>query len=407
MAAAVGASHAGWDVRLFERAAVFSEVGAGIQLGPNVVRCLQAWDLQAALLCVAAVPQRLYARNANNGQILGCLPLGTAMVQRYGAHYVTVHRADLLRLLMDAARSRGDVHVNAGQSVLEVLETERAGSLSAATTAASTVTIRTSENVRIEGDALLLADGVWSHLRGPVLGDHSRPCVSGHLAYRALLPMQDVPVAWRTNEVNVWLGPRLHVVHYPVRAGEMLNLVVIVEGVAPDNLEHWDHAANAAALDKVLKGTCTALQDVVHSVGSCGQQWRLWPLSMRSPLMGAHHMAKDLVALAGDAAHPMLPYLAQGAGMAIEDAVELQRALGMEDLDVALRLRRYALNRWQRNARVQARAIRNGHIFHATGAVRWARDMSMHLLGSRVMDVPWLYQGHGVSMPEYPPNKGI
>jgi salicylate hydroxylase len=111
----------------------------------------------------------------------------------------------------------------------------------------------------------------------------------------------------------------------------------------------------------------------------------------------ADEMARGLVALLGDAAHPMRPYLAQGAGMAIEDAAELQRALSMHDLDVQLRLRRYALNRWQRNARVQARSIRNGRIFHATGPVRWGRDAALRLLGERVLDVPWLYRGDGSS----------
>jgi salicylate hydroxylase len=106
-------------------------------------------------------------------------------------------------------------------------------------------------------------------------------------------------------------------------------------------------------------------------------------------------MAQGLVALLGDAAHPMRPYLAQGAGMAIEDATQLERALSMHDLDVPLRLRRYAVNRWQRNARVQARSTRNGRIFHATGPVRWGRDWSLKLLGERVLDVPWLYRGDG------------
>ena len=108
-------------------------------------------------------------------------------------------------------------------------------------------------------------------------------------------------------------------------------------------------------------------------------------------------MAQGLVALLGDAAHPMRPYLAQGAGMAIEDAAELQSALSMHDLDVSLRLRRYALNRWQRNAKVQERSLRNGRIFHATGPMRWGRDLSLRLLGARLLDLPWLYRGDGSS----------
>ena len=385
MAAALGAAHAGWDARVFERAAAFSEVGAGVQLGPNVVRRLQAWGLHQAVQQVAAVPQQLVARSATSGQVLASAPLGQFMVERYGAAYVTIHRADLHSLLLNAARDRAGVFINPGQEVLEILGTERV------------TTIRTTAHKVVEGDALMLADGVWSKLRAPVLGDSSRPRVSGHLAYRALLPMADIPVGWRSNEVTVWLGPRMHAVHYPVRRGEMMNIVVIIEGPAPDDLEHWDHAANAQVLEQALKHCSSNLQDLIRSVPAAGVQWRLWPLSDRAPIQGPEAMAQGLVGLIGDAAHPMRPYLAQGAGMAIEDAAELQRALAMDDLDVELRLRRYALNRWERNARVQARSIRNGRIFHATGLVRWGRDMSMRMLGGRLMDVPWLYSGEGSS----------
>lgn len=385
MAAALGASHAGWDARLFERAPQFSEVGAGVQLGPNVVRRLQAWGLQKALQQVVALPQQLVARSGINGKVLASAPLGQSMVERYGAAYVTIHRADLHGVLHQAAQQRADIFINPGQEVSELLGTERV------------TTIRTSANKVVEGDALMLADGVWSKLRGPLLGDSSRPRVSGHLAYRALLPMADVPVGWRSNEVTVWLGPRMHAVHYPVRRGEMMNIVVIIEGPAPQDMEHWDHAANAQALEQALKHCSSNLQDLVRSVPAAGAQWRLWPLSDRAPLQGPEGMAKGLVGLIGDAAHPMRPYLAQGAGMAIEDAAELQRALAMDDLEVELRLRRYAINRWERNARVQARSIRNGNIFHATGPVRWGRDLTMRMLGSQLMDLPWLYRGDGSS----------
>lgn len=385
MAAALGASHAGWDARLFERAPQFSEVGAGVQLGPNVVRRLQAWGLQKALQQVVALPQQLVARSGINGKVLASAPLGQSMVERYGAAYVTIHRADLHGVLHQAAQQRADIFINPGQEVSELLGTERV------------TTIRTSANKVVEGDALMLADGVWSKLRGPLLGDSSRPRVSGHLAYRALLPMTDVPVGWRSNEVTVWLGPRMHAVHYPVRRGEMMNIVVIIEGPAPQDMEHWDHAANAQALEQALKHCSSNLQDLVRSVPAAGAQWRLWPLSDRVPLQGPEGMAKGLVGLIGDAAHPMRPYLAQGAGMAIEDAAELQRALAMDDLEVELRLRRYAINRWERNARVQARSIRNGNIFHATGPVRWGRDLTMRMLGSQLMDLPWLYRGDGSS----------
>lgn len=167
-----------------------------------------------------------------------------------------------------------------------------------------------------------------------------RATPTGHLAYRALVPQAALPQALRSTQVTAWLGPRLHAVHYPVRRGELLNLVVIVHGPAPQNLEGWDHAANAMDLEAALAGTCTALQDTVRSVAAAGHGWRLWPLCDRAPLGSAAQMAQGLVALLGDAAHPMPPYLAQGAGMAIEDAAQLQRALALHDMDVPLRLRR-------------------------------------------------------------------
>ena len=383
LAAALGASRAGLDVRLYERAAAFSEVGAGVQLGPNVVRRLQAWGLQQALQSVAAFPTRLQVRSALSGKELGVLPLGAAAVSRYGAAYATMHRADLHGVLLAAVSQCTQTQLHLGQSIERFVDADEV------------VTVRTSRGKEVEGDGLIGADGLWSLTRNQLLGG-AAPRVTGHLAYRAMVPQQALPKALRTAQVTAWLGPRLHVVQYPVRRGELQNLVVIVQGPAPSNLESWDHSANGADLEDALQGTCAALQDVVRSVtDQGGPGWRLWPLCDRPPVRSASEMARGVVALIGDAAHPMRPYLAQGAGMAIEDAAELQRALAMHDLEMPLRLRRYALNRWQRNARVQARSIRNGRIFHATGPVRWGRDLSLRLLGARLLDVPWLYRGDG------------
>jgi len=379
LAAGIGAARAGWEVRLFERAAVFSEVGAGVQLGPNVVRRLQSWGLQGALQAVAAFPPRLVVRCALSGAQLGALALGATAVQRYGAAYASIHRADLHGLLLQALQQQPDVHLNLEQTIEGYSASDDA------------VTVRTHCKKVIEGDALLGADGVRSRVRAQLLGD-GPPRVTGHLAYRVVVPQAALPQALRTSEVTTWLGPRLHVVQYPVRRGELQNLVVIIEGPAPDDLDTWDHSANAADLESALAGTCTALQDVVRGVPAAGGGWRLWPLADRPPLRAPAQMAQGLVALCGDAAHPMRPYLAQGAGMAIEDAAELESALSMHDLEVPLRLRRYALNRWQRAARVQARSLRNGRIFHATGLMRWGRDLSMRLLGERLLDQPWLYR---------------
>lgn len=392
LAAALGASRAGWDVRLFERAAAFSEVGAGVQLGPNVVRRLQAWDLHKPLQSVAAFPSRLQVRSALSGRELAELPLGATAIERYGAAYATIHRADLHGLLLAAVEKYTDTQLNLSHAIEGFTDGSRATNpIPGAETA---VTVRTSRGKEVEGDALVGADGLWSATRLQLLGG-ALPRTTGHLAYRALVAQDALPKALRTQQITAWLGPRLHVVQYPVRRGELQNLVAIIEGPAPADLQTWDHAANAADLEDALQGACPALRHAIDGVAAAGGGWRLWPLSDRPPVRGPNDMAQGLVALLGDAAHPMVPYLAQGAGMAIEDAAELQRALSMHDLEVPLRLTRYALNRWQRNARVQARAMRNGRIFHAVGPVRWGRDASLRLLGQRVLDLPWLYRGDG------------
>ncbi|MES2955051.1 MAG: FAD-dependent monooxygenase, partial [Pseudomonadota bacterium] len=366
LAAALATARAGWDVRLYERAPVFSEVGAGIQLGPNVVRVLHGWGLADALAAVAAFPDRLEVRSAVSGDTLGVLRLGETIRRRYGASHATVHRADLHGVLLEAARQAGVVF-------------KLNHKLSAFTQNAEAVTVQSVDDLPVEGEVLVGADGLWSPVRQWLLGD-GLPAATGHLAYRALLPQADLPEALRSSQVTVWLGPKLHVVQYPVCGGKSLNVVGVVEGRAGGEHESWDRATDAAGLHAALAGSCAPLQDLVHAVPG----WRLWALYDRPPMQGAHQHALGRVALLGDAAHPMRPYLAQGAGMAIEDAAELGRVLAQAldpALDVPTMLNRYALNRWQRNARVQARAIRNGRVFHLDGVARWGRDLSMKLLG--------------------------
>jgi salicylate hydroxylase len=237
------------------------------------------------------------------------------------------------------------------------------------------------------GDVLIGADGLWSGVREQLLGDGS-PRATGHLAYRALLPQHSLPAELRSQHISVWLGPRLHVVQYPVRGGEWLNVVVIVNGSVPSDTQSWNHSSNAADLRASFHGTCSHLHALMESV----PEWRLWVLHDRPPMGSADQHARGRVALLGDAAHPMRPYLAQGAGMAIEDAACLGGLLAQSGQDMSGLLQRYATLRWQRNARVQARAIRNGEIFHLDGVARWGRDAALKLLGERLLDLSWLYR---------------
>lgn len=380
MSAALSATRAGWEVRLYEQAQAFSEVGAGLQLGPNTTRILQAWGLGPALAQVASFPDALVARSSGSGRELGRLPLGKRSLKRYGAPYASVHRHDLHGLLLRALRSGGGAHIHLNSPVERYSEVPDGVQLS------------WPDGRVVEGDALLGADGVWSGVRMQLMGDGAAP-PTGHLVFRALIPMPDVPATVRGNEVTAWLGPHQHVVTYPVRGGELLNLAIIVQGAPPQDMQTWDHEALADDVHAVLTSCCPALQDLARAAPS----WGCWTLCDRPPLTGASDMSRGRVALLGDAAHPMRPFLAQGAGMAIEDAAELGRCLGpVQDLHLGLpaALGRYAMLRWERVARVQARSRRNGEIFHATGLKRLGRDLGLGLLGRRLMDVPWLY-GYG------------
>ncbi|HET8748280.1 MAG TPA: FAD-dependent monooxygenase [Ramlibacter sp.] len=377
LAAAVAARRAGWEARLFEQAEVFSEVGAGIQLGPNGTRILREWGLlEGELGRQAVAPPRLRGRDGADGAELGVLELGDAIARRYGAPYLAVHRADLQAALLAAAEAAGTrMHLACRVEAAEPVET--------------VVQLRTARITPVEGDALVVADGVWSQLRAAVVGD-GPPQPTGHLAYRGLARQQDLPAALRSDEVTVWLAPRMHLVTYPLRGGEWLNAVCVVQGTQPGDPRSWDHAASQAQLEAALGPVCVAVRERVAAVPS----WRLWILHDRPPVAAPDAMAQGRIALLGDAAHPMRPYLAQGAGMAIEDARELERVLSVADertLDVPTALRRYALNRWKRVARVQERSRRNGTIFHATGALRVARNAAMATLGARLLDQPWLY----------------
>lgn len=370
LASGLALARANASVQILERAPELTQVGAGVQLGPNVTRILNAWGLSRAIEKVAAYPANLHARNANSGEVLATLPLSN-MTTRYGSPYITIHRADLQNALLEKVQALGvDVQCD---SPVHKLPTD----------------------LHKTAEALVIADGVWSNLRQQLLGD-GPPHMTGHLAYRALVAQANLPAHLRTQDVSLWMGPKVHVVQYPVRGGEWLNVVCLTEGQLEDvtlqDLQGWNLSKTPqemqADLQNALTGTCKDLQALLKACGN----WRLWPLCDRPPMQSAAQHAQGRIALVGDAAHPMRPYLAQGAGMAIEDAAELAHQwTALADQDVSQRFAAFAQARWQRNARVQARAIRNGEIFHATGPMQWARDVSLRIMGERLMDMPWLY----------------
>jgi salicylate hydroxylase len=365
---------------VFEQAAVFGEIGAGVQLGPNATRRLQQLDLGPGLAAIAARPDALVVHSADSGSDLARMPLGDAMQQRYGAPYFCVHRADLHGLLLDAVRARGTGTLVTAARITQV------------ETSDDLVCMSSTDARAWEGEAIVGADGLWSLVRRQLDTPSAAepPRVTGHTAWRSMIEQAKLPAALRRRQVDVWLGPRLHAVAYPVRGGDWLNVVVIAESAPAGDARDWDQASSIAALRQAMGRSCGALQSLLDAMPA----WRAWSLGDRAPMTCAADMAHERVALVGDAAHPMVPYLAQGAGMAIEDALALADALGEGNAaEVPAAFARYAEARWARNAQVQARARRNGEIFHATGAVRLGRDMAMRLLGAKLLDQPWLYGG--------------
>jgi salicylate hydroxylase len=370
-------SHA---VTVLEQAPAFGETGAGLQLGPNAVRVLADWGLLPALREAAAFPDALRVRDARSGRALGRLRLGEAAVTRHDQAYACIHRADLHALLQDAVMGEARVAWRLGARV----ESWQAGEAG--------VSLALASGDHLAGHALIGCDGLWSRVRQGGF-DASPPRRTGHLAYRGLVPADALPEAMRANEIGVWLGPQLHVVHYPVRQGEAFNLVAVVHGEAEaGEAGSWSQPAEATELRAALGTISAPLADWLAAVPA----WTRWVLHDRDPLRGPADMVRGPVALLGDAAHPMRPYLAQGAAMALEDAWALGHlALGAAGDDWPQRLARYAQVRWARNARVQQRSRRNGRIFHAGGALRLGRDWAMSLLGERLLDNPWLYAGPG------------
>ncbi len=384
LAAAFACARVSESVHVVERAHRFGEVGAGIQVGPNVTRILQGWGLADDLSAVAAFPARLAVRCALSARELAARELGESIREQYGAPYATVHRADLHQLLLAAVRAQGLASLALGSELRQFVASERG------------VDVLLADGDPLQADILLGADGLWSSVRQRLLDD-AAPTPTGHLAYRAMVRQSDLPQALRSEQVTVWLGQRMHVVQYPVRGGQWLNVVAIVEGqpdwlqaanATPGQLANWNQQADVAQLRAVLVGCCAPLRDLVQAIDA----WRLWVLCDRAPMAGAREHALGRVALLGDAAHPMRPYLAQGAGMAIEDAASIGTVLADQSLPVVPALQVFAQQRWRRNRKVQLRARRNGQIFHARGLLRLGRDAALALLGRRLLDLGWLYR---------------
>jgi 3-hydroxybenzoate 6-monooxygenase len=354
LGAALALARAGHPVRLFERSAEFREFGAGIQLGPNVFHMFDRLGLREAIEADAVRPDALVMRCAIHGHEITRVPLGEAMVARFGNPYAVTHRADLHATLLRACEAEPGIALETGRSVAGFSQ-DAAG-----------VTLRFEDGSGAQGAVLVGADGLWSRIRQQVVGD-GPPVVSGHIAYRAVLPMAEVPEALRQARVVLWAGPRLHLVHYPLRRGELMNVVAVFHS---DHYEEgWDQAGDTALLWRHFEGTRPEVRAMLERI----ETWRFWVLCDREPNRG---WTQGRVTLLGDAAHPMLQYLAQGANMALEDAVCLADQLRLQD-DIPTALSAYEDLRVLRAGRVQTMARVYGEIYHAAGVRAELRDIML------------------------------
>jgi salicylate hydroxylase len=373
LVAALGLARKGCEVTVLEAAREFGEVGAGIQLGPNAMKVLAALGLESQIHAVASFPESIVIADAASGKPISRMLLGNAVRERYGQAYVSLHRADLHALLLQAAREAG-VQLKSNELLSKYEQTYEAGRAETA-------------YFSYEYDVLIGADGLHSRVREQMLGDGA-PRATGHAAFRALLPASSMPEALRTPHVRTWWARDVHVVSYPLRGGSLWNLVVLAE--MPGRMDSgWSLNASHEEVMRLFKRTEPQLQALLNAGGAQATGWKRWNLFDRKPLKAAD-MTHGRVALLGDAAHPMLPYLAQGAAMALEDAWVLAQCLS-SNADAPQALQNYAQLRADRNARVVRTAQRNGRIFHLSGAMAVARNAVLSLKGTQVVGMPWLY----------------
>jgi 2-polyprenyl-6-methoxyphenol hydroxylase-like FAD-dependent oxidoreductase len=370
LAAALALVRQGYQVKVFEQAPQLGEIGAGIQLGPNAFAAFDALGVGESVRARAVYTDELVMHDALDEALIARIPTRRAFRERFGNPYAVIHRADLHTSLLEGIRASGGVEVLTSTTVQRVEQVEPA------------VTVHDTGGNRHRGAALIAADGVKSAVRRQYVGDKAR--VSGHVVYRAVVEKRDFPVDLRWNAASIWVGPNHHLVHYPLRGGEQYNVVVTFHS---RDSEEWSvRKGDRDEVQSYFDGICPRARQLIDLPLS----WKRWATADREPIA---NWTFGHTTLLGDAAHPALQYPAQGACMALEDAVTLGEALRVNDNDIPRAFAHYQCSRTARTSRIVLLARELGRLFHAQGVERSARN---ELLRDRSPDriydaIEWLY----------------
>ncbi|HSW03079.1 3-hydroxybenzoate 6-monooxygenase [Aquabacterium sp.] len=351
IAAALALARRGFSVKVLEQAAQLGEIGAGIQLGPNGFAAFDALGIGEIARARAVYTDEMVMHDALDETLVGRIPTGAAFRERFGNPYAVIHRADVHGSLLEGAQATDRIEVATSTQVQRV-EQDDTG-----------VTVFDGRGHRHRGIALIAADGVKSAVRRQYVGDEAR--VSGHVVYRAVVDKRDFPTDLQWNAASIWVGPNCHLVHYPLRGGEQYNVVVTFHS---REAEEWSvREGSREEVQSYFEGICPRARQLID----LPKDWKRWATADREPIASWNH---GRVTLLGDAAHPTLQYLAQGACMAMEDAVTLGEALRVHDNDIAKAFEHYQRSRVTRTARVVLSAREMGRIFHAKGVERLVRN---------------------------------
>jgi 3-hydroxybenzoate 6-monooxygenase len=373
LAAAYVLARDGHQVTVLEQSHAFGEIGAGIQLGPNIFKMFEYLGLTEAVNRVAFFPTGLGMNDARTGECVIRVPLGDTALAAYGYPYGVIYRVDMHNVFLDACKALPNVTLRTSAKV-ESFDQDASG-----------VRVHMTDGEALKGDALIGADGLWSRVREAVVGD-GKPRVSGHIAYRAVLKREEVPAHLWSDDVLLWGGERTHLVHYPLRRGELFNLVAVFHSNKYD--EGWNTFGDTAELNERFAQAVPQVKELLGKI----QTWKMWVLCDREPVK---NWTDRRVTLLGDAAHPMLQYLAQGAGQAIEDAVVLGEALRYTQGHVEDALQKYQQVRYLRTGRVQLTARFYGDIYHAAGVQRELRNQLFQggQESAGFAGLKWMYDG--------------